>query len=471
MASPNQTIERWPAVLDSMAGDGLGGVLSKPERYSRLRLGTVIALGALALGSGLASASSQESQGELVGSQVQVFNVIASDNPQTAVDPNIKSYLRGVQNYLRTRGEGLRMRITQDEDGNYSIPLIKLDMTQEEIDAEPGYKEEWRNLETKLDQLGYDAKDKIGLAYINNTGRCVGIAGALPNPKRIAFVNSHPGCSTGNSKRGYSFRDVKATQAGLYLLGIDYVPEPTDTMAYASLQPYWNWDETWLDRDGKYYKARLMASRSFQHHVVVKAVGNGNVTTSPKPDACQVDCGEGLLYAGGTKATLTAKPEAEAKFVGWQNCPPDGEGKSQTGNSCELSVVQDYAIGAQFETVVPPPKISTLVARVIKNKKLGSKIEKFDGNGTIVFAGKEGKTRTYTTNKIGQLVMLRLKPAEGSFISYIEGCDRPPAHKGNPTNTKRCFVYMRKVDDPKTAEKEVELVEVGFKKTQPKPEK
>jgi hypothetical protein len=79
--------------------------------------------------------------------------------------------------------------------------------------------------------------------------------------------------------------------------------------------------------------------------VTVTVVGSGRVTSDPAGIDCPGDCSQ--TYVIDTEVTLTAQPEASARFVGWSGACSGSEA------GCALTVNDAQATTATFETVQP----------------------------------------------------------------------------------------------------------------------
>ena len=75
--------------------------------------------------------------------------------------------------------------------------------------------------------------------------------------------------------------------------------------------------------------------------VTVEGDGSGTIASSPAGIDCEFDCSE--AYLAGTVVTLTATPEANAVFAGW-NGPCTGTG------TCVVTMDGDIAVTATFDT-------------------------------------------------------------------------------------------------------------------------
>lgn len=349
--------------------------------------------------------------GDLTGPQVQFFDVVAADSPQTAVNPDVYSYISGVQKYANKNGKGIRVRAAT-VDGKYDVPLIRIDMTQAEIAAQKDYTPIFQSLTNKLQESEYNSGDKMNLAYLegNTPLGCGAIATNIPNPARLAIVDTKPACSTGNTLEGFNYRDVLVLQDIIYTLKIsDFVADDADTMASAVFRPNWIWYNSWINHSGLY--ENINSSPYFQHRLSVqnqKATG-GKVTFLPPPDPCQEDCGYGDLYPGGMSVTVTAEAVLGYEFNGWQDCPPDLKGKPQEGPSCQVQINKDQQIRAAFEKL--PPKIINLFAKIV-------------GKGSLKGAGINCPPKCSTQKPEGTTQELKAIPTKHYKLSRLLGCTK-----------------------------------------------
>ena len=411
----------------------------------------------------------KEQATELSGPQVQFFNVVALDNPQNTVNPKIEDFISGLQYYAREHGDGLRVRVAQS-DGQYEAPLIRIGMTQSEIIFDNRNNNALKVIKAVTDRIAelkfaFTDRINVGLIEGNMGGGCFLLPIGAANPGNLEIINistSDTPCPTSNSPNGFSALNVVTAQGLIWIPRIgNFVKDPLDTMSDLSLinSRSWAWALTRFNHSNT-YGVPLHSSKYFQHNLVIAESGNGtgNVLKSPSPDKCYLDCGSGLLYPAGTLVTLKAETEAGSKFAGFKNCP------QPEGDVCKVPMTEEQSIIAEFIKTVIPPKTSILIASKMHDKKN-------NGDGKILFNGKERLGTILTTRQIGKLIVLKLVPNPGSILRTAEGCDNLKAHKTDWYKNNMCYVYMVTVDNPSTANKEAEIVKVGFAKSKPKPPK
>jgi len=350
-----------------------------------------------------------EKSGDLAGPQVQFLDVVAADSPQTAVNPDIYSHISGAQKYADKHGKGLRIRAAT-VGGKYDVPLVRISMTQAEIAAQKDYTSIFESLTDKLQENGYNNGDKMNLAYLEGDTPlgCGVIATNVPNPARLAIVDTKPVCSTGNTSEGFNYRDVLVLREIIYTLKIsDFVQDEADTISSAAFRPGWIWYNSWINHSGKY--ENINSSPYFQHRLLTQKALGGKVTFSPLPDPCQEDCGDGVLYPGGASVAATAGASPGYKFNGWQDCPPDPEGKPQEGSSCRIQINKDQQIGAIFEKL--PSKMINLFAKVV-------------GKGSLRGAGINCPPKCTTQRPEGSIQELKATPYRGYKLTQLIGCTK-----------------------------------------------
>lgn len=333
---------------------------------------------------GESSSIKKKAESDLSGPQVQFFNVVASDNPQSTVNPNTRTFIAGLQNYAKQRGEGLRVRIAQ-KNGQYDVPFIRINMTQAEI-VSSAYKDGKAvidNLSSTIKDLGYPIKDRVNLALLegNTGGSCFLLPYGAPNPgnvETLSISTKDATCHNSNSEVGFSGLNVLGAQGIIWIPRIgNFVRDAKDTMSDLSLGKNsinWAWWETRFNNSNT-YGSQLHNSGYFQHHLSIQTSGSGigELTRSPAPDKCEIDCGNGLLYPAGTKVTLKADPKPGNRFTGWENCP------SPAGDTCQVPMDAERNVTANFTreqtttttttTTTTAPKIKyNLIFYITKDK-------------------------------------------------------------------------------------------------------
>lgn len=83
----------------------------------------------------------------------------------------------------------------------------------------------------------------------------------------------------------------------------------------------------------------------FSYNLTVLVTGPGTVTSVPAGINCGADCSN--TYDDNTKVTLTATPDAKARFKGWSGAC------SGTQATCDVTVDQTIFVGAGFDSGFP----------------------------------------------------------------------------------------------------------------------
>lgn len=115
----------------------------------------------------------------------------------------------------------------------------------------------------------------------------------------------------------------------------------------------------------------------------MQATGPGSITGSPS-GACTTRC-DHVAATRGTTIALAAQPNAGAQFLGWSGaCTGTG--------ACTLKLDGNRAVGATFETVLPPVVITSVAERraAVMGAAYADTVRATGGNGAFVWSVSSG---------------------------------------------------------------------------------
>ena len=177
-----------------------------------------------------------------------------------------------------------------------------------------------------------------------------------------------------------------------------------------------------LTMDSDKATTAIFASSPFFLGVGKAGNGSGTVTSEPGKIDCGTTCSD--LFEGDTVVTLTATPDSGSTFEGWSGaCTGTG--------TCLLTMDEDKAVTATFETTSSPPTTFTLTVSklVASDLELGGMP---DNDGTLDPAGISCGSDCSENYESGTTVRLTATPASGSVFDGWSAC----------SGTGTCLVTM-----------------------------
>lgn len=388
---------------------------------------------------------------------VQAFEVVASNDPIQTPSPELITSLHGVQTYFNKNGNGLRVKFREKADGSYSVPIVRIDMTQEAL-ANANEAEVFKAVQATLpDESGINMTNLGYVKGANFRASCTPVAGSLPNPENLGIVSLQSNCTHPDRTPGFGARDVQAAFAIIFASKITwFVRDDKDTMNFDKV-PFWGL--TYINHSRKY--DNIHSSSLFQRYLPIEIIGPGGYKTSPEPNSCREDCGTTPLFTQGQPVTITAQPNTNGEFRAWQNCPaPEGNTcKVDLGNIANDPMQLIKPITAKFVDKSPPPKEKyTLRADVTKGMKLGS----------LVLNGEKRKRDhiVYPTTQKGKVVMVKLVPEQNNYyVKSEKGCENEQLKKELAVDIGRCYVKLDGKNFGRTSN--IEQVRITFAKKVP----